>query len=132
MSVLLVIDDEPAVGFAVRRVLKGHDATIVTTAQEGLELLSAGKDFDVILSDLMMPGMSGIEFHAALVRLHPKMASRVVFVTGGAFTPEANAFLDRVTNERMEKPFDLRQIREMVQKFVREPRPTSALLSAAV
>jgi len=43
----------------------------------------------------------------------------VVFVTGGAFTPEANAFLDRVPNERMEKPFNFVELREMVQKFVK-------------
>jgi PAS domain S-box-containing protein len=123
---VLVVDDEPAVGFAVRRVLKGHEVAIVNTAQEALDLLATGTEFDVILSDLMMPKMSGIEFHAELAHLHPKMASRVVFVTGGAFTPEANDFLDRVTNERMEKPFDLHQLREMVQKFVKEPRPAAA------
>jgi PAS domain S-box-containing protein len=121
---VLVVDDEPAVGFAVRRVLKRHEVVVVTTAQAALDLLAAGKDFDVILSDLMMPGMSGIEFYAALVRLYPRMASRVVFVTGGAFTPEANAFLDRVTNERLEKPFDLKELREMVQKFVKGPKPS--------
>jgi PAS domain S-box-containing protein len=126
---VLVVDDEPAVGFAVRRVLRGHDVTIVTTAQEGLDVLSTGKEFDVILSDLIMPGMSGIEFYGALARLHPRMASRVVFVTGGAFTPEANAFLDRVTNERMEKPFDLNQLREMVQKFVKGAKAPSAAIS---
>jgi PAS domain S-box-containing protein len=116
---VLVIDDEPAIGIAVHRVLRKEEVTVVTTGQAGLDLLAAGQDFDVILSDLMMPGMSGMEFYAALVRLHPRMASRVVFVTGGAFTPEANAFLDKVTNERLEKPFDLKELRELVQKFVR-------------
>jgi len=116
---VLVVDDEPAVGFAVRRVLRNHEVTVVTEAQSALDLLATGKDFDVILSDLMMPGMSGMEFHAALSGLHPRMASRVVFVTGGAFTPEANAFLDRVPNERMEKPFNFVELREMVQKFVK-------------
>jgi two-component system cell cycle sensor histidine kinase/response regulator CckA len=122
-ATVLVVDDEPAVGFAVRRVLKKHDVVVVTKAQEALDLLDSGKEFDVILSDLMMPGMSGIDFHAALTKRHPKMAARVVFVTGGAFTTEANAFLDKVTNERMEKPFDLLQLREMVQKFVKTSKP---------
>jgi PAS domain S-box-containing protein len=125
-ATVLVVDDEPAVGLAVRRVLKGHEVAVFTTAQEALDVLATGKEFDVILSDLMMPKMSGIEFHAVLARLHPKMASRVVFVTGGAFTAEANAFLDRVTNERMEKPFDLLQLREMVQKFVKGAQPAAA------
>jgi CheY-like chemotaxis protein len=126
---VLVVDDEPAVGFAVRRVLRDQLVTVVTTATEALDLLKAGEEFDVILSDLMMPGMSGMELYGELARLYPRMASRVVFVTGGAFTMEANSFLDRVTNERMEKPFDLKQLREMVQKFVKGAKtaPTPAV-----
>jgi len=118
---ILVLDDEPAVGIAVRRVLRKHEVTVVTTAQAALDVLKE-KEFDVILSDLMMPGMSGIDFYTALLQTHPKMASRVVFVTGGAFTPEANAFLGRLTNERLEKPFDVNQLRALVQKFVKEPK----------
>jgi hypothetical protein len=49
-----------------------------------------------------------------------------VFVTGGAFTPEANAFLDRVANERMEKPFHFKQLRELVRKFVKRPEKPAA------
>jgi PAS domain S-box-containing protein len=123
---VLVVDDEPAVGLAVRRVLRDHDVTVVTTAQEALALVADGALFDIILSDLMMPGMSGMDLYAALARQSPKIASRVVFVTGGAFTPEANAFLDRVANERMEKPFHFKQLRELVRKFVKQPEPTAA------
>jgi hypothetical protein len=62
-----------------------------------------------------------------LAELDPRMAARVVFVTGGAFTPEANAFLDRIANERMEKPFHFKQLRELVRKFVKGPeRPAAA------
>ena len=71
----------------------------------------------------MMPGMSGMDLYGVLVRQNPKMAARVVFVTGGAFTPEANAFLDRISNERMEKPFHFQQLRELVRKFVKQPQP---------
>ena len=120
---VLVVDDEPAVGLAVRRVLRGHDVTVVNSAQEALTRIAAGAEFDVILSDLMMPGMSGMDLYGVLLRQNPKMAARVVFVTGGAFTPEANAFLDRIANERMEKPFHFKQLRELVRKFVKQPQP---------
>jgi PAS domain S-box-containing protein len=120
---VLVIDDEPAVGIAVHRLLRKHAVTVVTSAQAALDLLAAGKEFDIILSDLMMPGTSGIEFYADLLRLYPKMAPRVVFVTGGAFTPEANAFLDKVTNVRLEKPFDVERLRETVQSSVKVTQP---------
>ncbi|MDB4995010.1 MAG: sensor histidine kinase/response regulator, partial [Myxococcaceae bacterium] len=116
---VLVVDDEPAVGMAVRRVLRGHEVTVVTSAQDAIDLLAEGRDFDVIFSDLMMPGISGRELYAILARQHPKMASRVVFVTGGAFTPEANVFLDGIANERLEKPFELKQLRKMVERFLK-------------
>jgi len=118
---VLVIDDEPAIGRAIGRALRGHHVTIVTSAREALELFTAGKEFDVVLSDLMMPVMSGMELFDMLSKLNPAMASRVVFVTGGAFTPEANAFLDRVTNARIEKPFATQPLRDLVQTFVKQP-----------
>jgi len=116
---VLVVDDEPAIGLVMTRVLRDHAVTVVTTAQAALDLIARGDDFDVVLSDLMMPGMSGMEFYRTLTRLHPKFASRVVFVTGGAFTPEANEFLDQVCNERIEKPFEAHKLRQMIQKFAR-------------
>jgi PAS domain S-box-containing protein len=117
-AAVLVVDDEPAVGLVIRRVLRQHDVTVVTMAQDALDLLASGKEFDVILTDLMMPGMSGMELYRNVATTHPKIASRVVFVTGGAFTPEANDFLDRVGNERVDKPFDSNQLRDLIQKFV--------------
>jgi PAS domain S-box-containing protein len=116
---VLVVDDEVGVGMAVRRVLRQHDVTVVTSATDALGLLDRGEEYDVILSDLMMPEMSGMEFYAALERRHPRMVSRVVFVTGGAFTPEAEAFVERVPNESIEKPVDFQALREAVQRFVK-------------
>ena len=73
----------------------------------------------VIFSGLMMPEMTGMELHAEVVRLHPKAAARMVFLTGGAFTPSATEFLDRVPNERLDKPFDPKRIRALVQEYQR-------------
>ncbi len=115
-AAVLVVDDEPAIGQIFRRVLRDHEVTAVTTAGEALELLASGKHFDVIFSDLMMPEMSGMEFFAELTRQSPQLAGRVVFVSGGAFTPEARAFLDRVGNERLDKPFVPANVRDVVQR----------------
>ena len=116
---VLVVDDEPWIGIAVRRALRDHEVTVLTRAQDALDLLAAGNEFDVILSDLMMPGMSGMDFYGVLARQHPEMASRIVFVTGGSFTPESSHFLETIANERLEKPVDLRQLRELVQRYVK-------------
>lgn len=80
------------------------------SGRAGLERL-AREPFDAILCDVMMPELTGAEFHAELVVRHPALARRVVFMTGGAFTEEARRFLDRVPNPRLDKPFDARGLR---------------------
>ncbi|CAN5557037.1 hypothetical protein BH09MYX1_BH09MYX1_10870 [soil metagenome] len=117
---ILVVDDEPAVAAALGRILRDHEVTVVTSAQVAIDLLESGTHFDVILSDLMMPAMSGMAFSDALVRRFPNAARRVVFVSGGAFTSTAQAFLDRVPNECMDKPVDPKQLRDRVQRFLHD------------
>ncbi len=117
---VLVVDDEPMIAAAVRRTLSlDHDVTAATSAKEALSRLISGERFDVILCDLMMPQMTGMDLHAELVRTAPEQAARVIFVTGGAFTPRARAFLDRVPNQRLEKPFDGNQLRALINERVR-------------
>jgi PAS domain S-box-containing protein len=108
---VLVIDDEPMLCSAVERILRPHhDVVLTTLAAEALPRLEAGEQFDLILCDLMMPRMNGMDFHAALQRLRPDLSSRVIFLTGGAFTPQAKAFLERVPNRRVDKPFNSRAL----------------------
>jgi nitrogen-specific signal transduction histidine kinase len=108
---VLVIDDEPMLCSAVERILRPHhDVVLTTLAAEALPRLEAGERFDLILCDLMMPRMNGMDFHAALQRLRPDLTGRVIFLTGGAFTPQAKAFLDRVPNRRVDKPFNSRAL----------------------
>jgi PAS domain S-box-containing protein len=118
-AAVLIVDDERSVLAILGRALVNHDVTAFTSAKEALELIKAGTSFDLVLSDLMMPGMSGMEFYDALARDRPRAAERMVFMSGGAFTPAARAFLDRVPNERIEKPFNLNQLRELVRKFAK-------------
>lgn len=117
-AAVLVVDDEPAIGVSLRRVLRDHDVTLLTEAREALDLILSGAHFDVILSDLMMPGMSGMELYEELRRRRPRAAERVVFITGGAFTAAAQAFLDHVPNPRFDKPFDPPVIRALVERSV--------------
>jgi CheY-like chemotaxis protein len=119
-GVVLVVDDEPAVGKVLARVLRGHDVTVVTRAEDALALLAAGRHFDVILSDIMMPQMSGMAFYEELTQRYPDAARRVAFVTGGAFSPDVAAFLERVANERMTKPLDPESVRSLVRRLLGE------------
>ncbi|MFS8068297.1 MAG: ATP-binding protein [Byssovorax sp.] len=117
---VLVIDDEPAIGIALRRTLQDdHDVEAVTSARGALDLLFAGRRFDLILCDMMMPEQTGEGLHAELAAKLPDQAERMVFLTGGAFAPGARAFLDRVNNLCLEKPFDGDAVRALCARMIR-------------
>ncbi|MGC4087939.1 MAG: ATP-binding protein [Polyangiaceae bacterium] len=116
---VLVIDDEAAVGRLIQRILHGHDVVVETLAARALERLRAGEHFDSVLCDVMMPGMSGVDFHELLSVENAALASRVVFMTGGAFSERATSFLSTLTNLVLNKPFDPAQVRAFVAKSAR-------------
>ncbi|HMJ13163.1 MAG TPA: response regulator, partial [Polyangiaceae bacterium] len=117
---VMVVDDEAPITRAIRRALVGeHDVVILQRASAALDLIVKGQAFDVIFCDLMMPEMTGMDFHKELVRVAPEQAARVIFLTGGAFTSTARAFLDGVPNQSIEKPFEVRQLRAIVNDRVR-------------
>ncbi len=126
---ILLIDDEPQVLSVLARILgRHHDTVTLTRGADALELLRKGETFDLVFCDLMMPGLSGMALYDELGRVSPEHQSRVVFLTGGAFTPEARAFLDQVPNLRLEKPFDVRRITELAADRVNArsaPKPRS-------
>lgn len=119
---ILVIDDEPAIGRLLARMLaREHDVVVLTDARVALTRIASGETFDVIFCDLMMPGMAGIDFHEALLRQDAKLAERVVFLTGGAFTPRAEAFLKSTRNPTLLKPIKLEALRTIVAERVSQP-----------
>jgi CheY-like chemotaxis protein len=115
---VLVVDDEPIVARAAERLLAGYDVTVATSAAEALRRFEAGERFDAVLCDLMMPQVSGMELHARVRALAPDAADRFVFVTGGAFTDSAAAFLRTTTAAWIEKPFAAATLREAVAAAV--------------
>jgi two-component system, NtrC family, sensor kinase len=104
-SRILVVDDEASLCRTIGRILSGrHDVTVATSAIEALTLIETGKRFDLILSDLMMPEMSGMDLHTRLVDIAPGQAACMIFMSGGAFSADAESFLD-AQPFRIEKPF---------------------------
>ncbi|MGE5187260.1 MAG: PAS domain S-box protein [Acidobacteriota bacterium] len=113
---VLVIDDEPAVGRSIALLLSpDYDVATVTRARDALELLSAGERFDAIVCDVMMPDMSGIELYQQLAHSAPDSISRLVFLTGGAFTPQAQDFLTTARRPHLDKPFTERALRQAIE-----------------
>jgi two-component system cell cycle sensor histidine kinase/response regulator CckA len=112
---VLVIDDDPAVGNALKLVLaEEHEVEVLTNARLALERLRHGERFGVILCDLMMPELSGMDFHRELALSNPELAAGIIFLTGGAFTLGAREFLDRIPNPRLGKPFNWGDLRALI------------------
>ena len=117
---VLVIDDEPSVGNAIRRaLLVEHDVVPVAGAKAALELLARGEAFDAVLCDLMMPEMNGMQLYEELSRTFPALAQGMIVMTGGVFTATAQEFLDRLPNQRIEKPFDVQTLRAILRSALR-------------
>jgi CheY-like chemotaxis protein len=87
-----------------------HEVATATRADAALARIRDGERFDVIVCDLMMPEMTGMELHAGIVAIAPDQADRMIFMTGGTFTEDAHEFLDRVDNLKLEKPFRLDEL----------------------
>ena len=102
-------------------LLSDHDVTVVATGKAAIELFDAGETYDIIYTDMLMREVTGMDVYEHAQRLWPKEASRLVFMTGGAFTARARAFLASATNPCLEKPFDERAVRT-VMKSVLAPR----------
>ncbi|AKF79203.1 PAS domain S-box-containing protein [Myxococcus fulvus] len=113
---VLVVDDEPQLASLLRRLLGRHHEVVVThSGREALALLERDADFDRVFCDLMMADLTGMDLHAELTARGPELLSRFVFMTGGAFTERARAFLQSVPLPRIEKPFDPGTLRALVE-----------------
>lgn len=107
-SRVLVVDDEPALLAVMQRALMrmGHTVLLAPNGRAALALVDA-QPFDVVVSDLMMPEMSGAGLASALADQHPALRRRLIVMTGGAVTAEDEAFLARTDVVVVNKPVSL-------------------------
>jgi signal transduction histidine kinase/CheY-like chemotaxis protein len=120
--VLVIDDDVTFVRSLVRLLNPTCEVTVAVNGQEGLEAVTRlGARFDVVLCDLMMPVMTGAEFYRQLVVLAPAVATGVVFISGGATTPETGALLASLPNVLLHKPFDTRALLALIDQRCEHP-----------
>jgi signal transduction histidine kinase/CheY-like chemotaxis protein len=118
---VLAVDDEALLLKAYRRML--GDYHVVETSLGGVEALRALEQdagYDVILCDLQMPEMSGMGLHEAVRARWPGLAERFVFVTGGAFSPDAKRFLEESVCAVIQKPFRVEDLLALIERKARE------------
>jgi len=114
---LLAIDDEVLLLKAYRRMLiDHHDVELAAGGGEALEVLASDQEFDLILCDLQMPEMSGAEVYRKVSQRWPGLEQRFVIITGGAFSPEARGFLEEGSVTCVNKPFQLQEILEIIDR----------------
>ena len=117
---VLVIDDESTIRAALRRYFKRRD-WLFDEAEDGArgleKLLSPDADYTAIISDLRMPGMSGVALHDEIARRRPELLERLVFSTGDVASRAAAEFVQRTRCPVLEKPFELSQLGETLERI---------------
>jgi DNA-binding NtrC family response regulator len=119
----LVVDDESSIRLALRRFLT-RDGWHVDDAPDGRAALNTLQGtggqpahYDLIICDLRMPGYGGAELHEWL-RLHrPDLLARLIVATGDAVSPEAADFVQRTSCPVLQKPFELSELRILVERL---------------
>jgi two-component system NtrC family sensor kinase len=116
---VLVVDDEEPVANLLARLLRelGHQPTVVNDGTEALELI-AREQFDLILSDVKMPGMSGFELHQTIKQTNPELAARLVFVTGDMLSAATQARIAQSGNPYIAKPFAIERLETLVRALL--------------
>ena len=106
---IVLIEDDAMVARALTLQLRaaGYRVTALADGKQGLELLRAQPDVDLVFCDLMMTGMTGMDVAEALALEAPEAAAKMVFMTGGAFLPRAREFVARHLDRTVDKPFDI-------------------------
>ncbi len=118
---ILIVDDEPRVAITLRHLLSEHEVMIVSSGREAIDRLGkADTYFDAILCDLMMGDLTGMDVYEVMKLARPGMEKRMIFMTGGAFTPRASTFVSTVENSCLEKPFPLEELMRAIRNVVRE------------
>jgi signal transduction histidine kinase/CheY-like chemotaxis protein len=111
---ILIVDDDRPVAAAIALELSSHDVVVAESGREALEILRRDRAFDMILCDVMMPEVSGMDVYDAIRLMDPVLLRRVVMMTGGAFSQRAREFLANIDAPVIEKPFEPGQLHAMV------------------
>ena len=123
---ILIVDDEPPILSMLGKLLgPEHEIVCAHSGEAARDILERDQSFDVILCDLMMAGMTGMDLHGWLATHHATLAAHVVFLTGGACTRQATEYLAKVDNVRVDKPYERVKLRRLMRDRVAAVRSKS-------
>jgi two-component system NtrC family sensor kinase len=113
---VLVVDDEVSIRLLLHDILRldQHSVALASSGLEAADLVSREK-FDIIITDMKMPGMDGATFYRQVRQRDPAQARRIIFITGDTVSPDTRAFLQRVSNPVLSKPFKIGPLRDAIE-----------------
>jgi CheY-like chemotaxis protein len=118
---VLVVDDEAFEGKELAATLLEHSVIPVSSGADALAAIAAGRPYDLVLCDVMLPDMSGVELLSRLWRDHPDQAQRLVFMVRAQVSPVLQYLLDGAPNLCIEVPFDMDGLRALIDRRIRAP-----------
>ncbi len=115
---ILVVDDEQTIQDLLVAILtrEGHGVDTAPSGQSAVKKIRSRR-YDLILADLRMPGMTGMEFYERLCRDSPETAERIIFMTGDLANVQTAGFVERTSNLYLAKPFTLETLRDTLRRF---------------
>ncbi|MCG3150046.1 MAG: Sensor histidine kinase RcsC [Verrucomicrobiae bacterium] len=118
---LLIVDDEPGIVEVLHAIFTGC-GYMVDTANNGNEALEkiADHHYNLIISDLCMPGVDGEELYRKVKALDSELAAHIIFVTGDTVSNKSRSFLEWTGNRWFSKPFNIRELEEVVANFLKQ------------
>ena len=118
---ILIVEDEPAICAVCSRVLTGEGFEVDTAASGKVaQGMIEEKQYDLFLLDIRMPEMNGKELHQWLQEKHPRLANRVIFITGSVMSADTRSFLEQITRPFLLKPFTPDELKVVVSEAVKE------------
>jgi PAS domain S-box-containing protein len=117
---ILVVDDEIGVRELLKKVMKemGHSVDVISDAGSAMELIDAGTMYDLILADIRMPGMNGVELCTLILRKMPEMKNKIIVITGDIIGADIKEFLKLNKLEYLAKPFDIKRLKEKIDAVI--------------
>jgi CheY-like chemotaxis protein len=124
-TILLVDDEQPVLELMIDILQElGHRIDTASNGEEAWRKVR-DHDYDLVLTDVRMPRMNGIELYRNLLEIKPEMKNRVIFSTGDLIDSETAGFVAKINARTIAKPFDIGQMVRVIEEALADGVPAA-------